>query len=194
MDINEDDMNLTYIIKKSRRRSISVTITKKCEVLVKAPYGINEEYVHKFLNSKHSWIVKHIESQQQQNEKVCSLGKFSASQIAEMKKQARKIIPERVDYYAKIAGITYKRIFIRLQKTRWGSCSNDGNLNFNCLLVMMPSEVLDSVVVHELIHRHHMNHSKAFYDEVISLFPEYKKWDKWLRVNGGIYQARVPDA
>lgn len=186
-------MELTYIIQKSSRRSLAVSITKDCKILVKAPYGIPEYYVQDFLKSKKNWIVKHVEKQQQQNDKVETLGAFSETELREMKKQARKVIPERVEFYAKQAGITYNRIFIRLQKSRWGSCSVEGNLNFNCLLVLMPPEVLDSVVVHELVHRHHMNHSKAFYDEVISIFPDYKKWDKWLKQNGGVYQARVQE-
>ena len=80
--------------------------------------------------------------------------------------------------------------FIRLQKSRWGSCSVDGNLNFNCLLVLMPPEILDSVVVHELCHRRHMNHSKEFYDEVLRIFPDYKRCNKWLKQNGGVYFKR----
>ena len=101
------------------------------------------------------------------------------------------MIPERVEHYAKLAGISYNRIFIRLQKSRWGSCSVAGNLNFNCLLVLMSPEVLDSVVVHELCHRRHMNHSHEFYDEVLHIFSDYKRCDKWLKQNGGAYFKRI---
>ena len=80
--------------------------------------------------------------------------------------KAVRIIPERVRYYAPLIGVTYGRITIRNQRTRWGSCSAKGNLNFNCLLMLAPPEVLDSVVVHELCHRKEMNHSKQFYEEV----------------------------
>ena len=81
-------------------------------------------------------------------------------------------------------GVTYKRITIRKQKSRWGSCSAKGNLNFNCLLMLTPPEVIDSVVVHELCHRKEMNHSQRFYEEVLRVFPEYKQWDRWLKKNG----------
>ena len=101
------------------------------------------------------------------------------------------MIQQRVEHYAGISGINYNRIFIRLQKSRWGSCSRDGNLNFNCLLVLMPLEILDSVVVHELCHRKHMNHSKQFYAEVEKIFPDYRKCSKWLKENGGIYFKRL---
>lgn len=83
------------------------------------------------------------------------------------------------------------RITIRSQRTRWGSCSSKGNLNFNCLLVLFPPEVIDSIVVHELCHRKHMNHSPQFYAEIEKVFPEYKKWHKWLNDNGGLYMERL---
>ena len=81
-------------------------------------------------------------------------------------------------------GVTYGRISIREQKTRWGSCSNKGNLNFNWRLILAPEEVLDYVVVHELAHRREMNHSKAFYAVVESMLPDYRRAQKWLRDNG----------
>ena len=119
------------------------------------------------------------------------MGPLTDEDIKQIKKKARVVIPQRVEYYAKMAGISYNRIFIRLQKSRWGSCSVDGNLNFNCLLVLMPPEILDSVVVHELCHRRHMNHSKKFYDEVLRIFPDYKRCNKWLKQNGGAYFKRI---
>ena len=67
----------------------------------------------------------------------------------------------------------------------------DGNLNFNCLLVLMPPEILDSVVVHELCHRRYMNHSREFYEEVLRIFPDYKRCNKWLKQNGGAYFKRI---
>ena len=98
--------------------------------------------------------------------------------------QALEIIPTRVEYFAKIIGVTYGNITIRNQKTRWGSCSSKGNLNFNCLLMLAPPEVLDYVVVHELCHRKQMNHSKAFWTEVEKVFPDYKESIKWLKEEG----------
>ena len=97
---------------------------------------------------------------------------------------ALKVIPERVEYFAKVIGVTYGKITIRNQKTRWGSCSSKGNLNFNCLLMLAPSEVLDYVVVHELCHRKQMNHSKAFWLEVEKVLPIYKEVRKWLKEEG----------
>ena len=96
-------------------------------------------------------------------------------------KQAHNLIPARVAYYAPIVGVSYNRIAIRDTKTRWGSCSKDGNLNFNFRLVKMPVEILDYVVVHELCHRIHMNHSKEFWAEVERVIPDYKERRKYLK-------------
>lgn len=184
-------MKITYVIQKSRRRSISVSVMTDNLVLVKAPYGTTERMVQEFLLSKKDWITKHLKKQNMEEEKAESLGLLSADEIKQIKKQARKIIPQRVEYWANKIGVTYGRIAIRLQSSRWGSCSVDGNLNFNCLLVIMPPEIMDSVVVHELCHRRHMNHSKEFYAENDRVFPDYKRCNKWLKGNGGVYLKRV---
>lgn len=93
-------------------------------------------------------------------------------------------IPQRIRKYAPIVGVEYGRITIRMQKSRWGSCSSKGNLNFNCLLMAMPEEIRDYVVVHELCHRKQMNHSDKFWAEVEKVLPDYKVSRKWLRDNG----------
>lgn len=105
--------------------------------------------------------------------------------------RAKQVFPARVAYYAPLVGVSYGRITVRHQRTRWGSCSSKGNLNFNCLLMLAPPEVIDSVVVHELCHRKVMNHSKRFYAEVLRVFPEYRKWQKWLRLNGSALMRRM---
>lgn len=180
-----------YIIKKSRRTTISVQITPDQKLLVKAPAYTSIKEVEEFLREKRDWIIKQINRTKVTSQQAAQMGILSDKEIRKLKRDAKKIIPGRVEYYAKLSGITYNRIFIRLQKSRWGSCSIEGNLNFNALLALMPLEVLDSVVVHELCHRRHMDHSKAFYDEVLKIFPDYKKWDKWLKQNGAAYQLRV---
>ncbi len=110
--------------------------------------------------------------------------RLSAEDIRALAAEALEVIPKRVAYYAPLMGVTCNRITIRNQKTRWGSCSSKGNLNFNCLLMLCPPEVIDSVVVHELAHRREMNHSKRFYAHVLRVYPEYYKWNKWLKDNG----------
>ena len=112
-------------------------------------------------------------------------------EVKKLADEALKYIPERVKFYAPKVGVTYGKITIRNQRSRWGSCSSKGNLNFNCLLMLTPPEVIDSVVVHELCHRKEMNHSDKFYAEILKVFPDYWKWNKWLKENGNLLIKRM---
>lgn len=100
------------------------------------------------------------------------------------KKEARAIFNERVALYAKEYGFDVKQVKLSSARTRWGSCSSKGYINLTWRLVMAPLEIIDYVVVHELCHLRQANHSKAFWDEVASLMPDYKKRRKWLKENG----------
>lgn len=153
---------------------------------------MKDKDIERFIFLKKQWIEKHLELYEERQKKLKNLKPFTDEELKEITKKAKELIPERVKFYADKTGITYNRITIRHQKTRWGSCSSQGNLNFNCLLVLFPPEVLDSVVVHELCHRKYMNHSADFYNEVERIFPEYRKWHRYLNENSASYLSRLP--
>ena len=180
-------MEVTVI--KSNRKTVSIQVNSDLSVILRVPKQLTERDIQKILKEKESWILKHIEAMKQKKAAYDASGlkKLTPAQINELADQALKYIPERVAYFAKQIGVNYGRITIRNQKTRWGSCSSKGNLNFNCLLMLMPSEVIDYVVVHELCHRKEMNHSKAFWQEVENILPNYKNQVKWLKDEGGLY-------
>ena len=100
------------------------------------------------------------------------------------RRQAEQLLSEKAAFYAERLGVSFADIRIKDQRSRWGSCSSMGNLNYNWKLVLMPPGVLDYVVVHELAHRREMNHSAAFWKVVATWMPDYKKYRKWLRDNG----------
>ena len=176
-------MNNIQII-KSNRKSIAVEIKKDLTIIVRAPYLIRDKEIHKFVDSKKAWIEKHIKIIQERNEQQADTVKFTDEEIKEFAAKALEYIPQRVSYFALKMGITYGRITIRNQVSRWGSCSAKGNLNFNCLLMLTPTEVIDYVVVHELCHIKEMNHSPKFWNEVEKILPNYKTARKWLKDNG----------
>lgn len=176
---------MDYKIIRSNRKSLGLEIKPDGQVIVRAPVRISEREIQMFVKQHEDWLRKHLEIVKQKQENRPEIEKLTMQEIRELADQALKVIPERVAYYAQKVGVSYGKITIRNQKSRWGSCSSKGNLNFNCLLMLTPPEVIDSVVVHELCHRKEMNHSDRFYAEVLRVFPDYWKWNKWLKENGG---------
>ena len=110
--------------------------------------------------------------------------KTAAPEILELKTKAKQELPAAVKKYAGLMGVTYNRITIRHQKTRWGSCTKTGNLNFNCLIMKMPDQVRDYVIIHELAHRKELNHSSKYWAIVAEYCPWYKQAKQWLKDNG----------
>ena len=110
--------------------------------------------------------------------------KTAAPEILELKAKAKQELPAAVKKYAGLMGVTYNRITIRHQKTRWGSCTKTGNLNFNCLIMKMPDQVRDYVIIHELAHRKELNHSSKYWAIVAEYCPWYKQAKQWLKDNG----------
>ena len=176
---------------RSRRKTMSAEIEPDGHVKVRAPMRLANAEIERFLTEKSAVIEKHVQKRIAENEKLSETRPFTEAEIRKMAEEASGIIPRRVAYFAERMGVKYNRITIRNQKTRWGSCTSGGNLNFNCLLVKTPPEVLDSVVVHELCHILHHDHSKAFYAEVYRVFPEYDRCDSWLKENGRLLIRRM---
>ena len=183
------DTKITII--RSNRKTLSLQI-KNGEIIVRAPLKMKDKEIYKFISLKKDWLEKHLTEFNNRQQELQNIQPFTDNEIKEMYKKAKEIIPERVKYYAPKVGVSYNRITIRCQKSRWGSCSSKGNLNFNCLLVLFPIEIIDSVVVHELCHRKHMNHSQQFYREIEKVFPDYKKWHTQLNQTGSVYLNKIP--
>ncbi len=185
-------MKYKYTLIRSSRKTVALQI-RDGEIIVRGPMQITRAQADDFVKQHESWIEKHLKEYEVSKKEAAAQGKLTRKELNDLIDQAYRVIPQRVQYYAERIGVTYGRIAIHAQHTRWGSCSSNGNLNFNCLLVLMPQEVLDSVVVHELCHRKEMNHSSRFYDEVYKAYPEYDLWTRWIKENGGRYIAMLPD-
>ncbi len=181
---------MEFEVIRSNRKSMAIEI-KMNKLIIRAPLQATNEDINSFMLQNKKWIEDHIAKAQAKQKGLESVHKLSMDEIQVLADRALETIPERVAYYAPLVGVTYGKITIRNQKSKWGSCSSKGNLNFNCLLMLTPPEVIDSVVVHELCHRKEMNHSDKFYAEVLRAFPDYWKWDKWLKENGNILMAMM---
>ena len=178
---------MTYRLIRSKRKTLALEIGDD-GLIVRAPQRATRAQIEEFLQKHSGWIEKHLA----RLEARPAAQKLTEEELRALAEEARRVFPARCAHFAPIIGVTYGRITIRCQRTKWGSCSGKGNLNFNCLLMLAPPEVLDSVVVHELCHRKYLNHSRAFYDEVLRAFPAYREWHKWLRENGGELMRRIP--
>ena len=169
---------ITYRLIRSARKTISLQITQDGELLVRAPERIGRGEIDRFVESKRGWIEKHLFKQEQ------DIPKMTEEEFQTLVRRALEVIPQVVARFAPVVGVTYGGITIRNQRTRWGSCSTKGNLNFNCLLLRVPQDVLEYVVVHELCHRKEMNHSPKFWAEVERVLPNYAESKRWLKENG----------
>ncbi len=188
---NKEKIEIEII--KSNRKTIAIEVRQDLRVIVRAPKRASNREIMKFVEQKQDWIAKHLAYMQIRYEETrrAKEKQFTDDDIRKMKDEAKRVIPDRVKYYAGIMGVTFGKITIKNQKTRWGSCSSKGNLDFNCLLMMTPDKVRDYVVIHELCHLKQMNHSKMFWAEVEKVMPDYKVYRQWLSQNGNMLIERM---
>ena len=179
---------MDYRIIRSNRKTVAIEITPQGEILVRCPNRMAKRDIQHFVESKMGWISSHLAKLPAMQQII----PLTPDEINILSSQAKQIIPVRTAHFANQMGVTYGRITIRSQHTRWGSCSAVGNLNFNCLLMLIPPEVLDYVIVHELCHRKEMNHSPRFWAEVEKVLPDYRLRKAWLKEHGSALISRLP--
>lgn len=177
------------IVVRSRRKTVSIEITADNKVLVRVPLNMSSRDISFVLEEKKGWISKHLRKRSVRAGDP--LPSFSKTQLEELAEQAKADLPQRAKHYAELIGVRYGRITIRAQRTRWGSCSSLGNLNFNCLAMLCPERMRDYIVVHELCHLKHMDHSPAFWSLVARYIPDYSECRRWLRTDGSILIERL---
>ena len=174
----------------SRRRTLGLEVRADGRVILRAPKGLSNQAVMDFVKERQAWIVgKWFETERirrQKAERPPRDYEQNPALEAQYRKEARRRITERAAYFAEKMGVDYGRIAIKAAKTRWGSCSARGNLNFHWKLILMPPAILDYVVVHELAHRIEMNHSPRFWAQVERILPDYRERRRWLKENGGL--------
>ncbi len=188
--MKRDTQTGEYRLLRSARRTLGIEIAPDGAVIVRAPRMMPRRQIEALLRDKAEWIAR-ARAKAAQRAEAAAAAPLTSEELAALRAQAKTYLPERAAFYAARIGVDFGRITVRTQKTRWGSCSARGDLSFNCLLMLTPREVIDSVVVHELCHRRHMDHSAAFYAEVLRAFPDYRKWHGWLKENGPLLLARA---
>ena len=175
------DKKIIYQIKKSRRsRHIRLTVRRDASVTLTIPWGISEKEGEKFLAKKSDWLLHKINYFENKN--PASLPSASRKDYKKYKGLARRIVEDKLAYFGPFYDLSAKRVFIRNPKTRWGSCSQRGNLNFSYRIIYLSEKLCDYIIVHELCHLKELNHSQRFWDLVAKAVPDYKKIRKKIRV------------
>ena len=169
---------MKYKLELSKRRSISISV-KGGELVVKAPLGTTTARAEAVIEKHRAWIEKHMEIEKK---RIAQDAALTDERIAELKRSARTHLGDKTKYYANIMGLKYGRITITSAKTRFGSCSSKGNISYSYRIMMYPEAAREYVVVHELAHLVHMNHSPAFYALVEKYMPDYKSRRKLLKL------------
>lgn len=177
-------------ILRSRRKTLSLRITPLGDLEIRAPLGMPERDIQAFVAEKARWIETH-RARVLRDQAQGALAPLDEAALEGLKEQTRQKLAPMLERHGAHMGVSYGRVSIRCQQTRWGSCSAEGNLNFNCLLALAPEEVMEYVAVHELAHRKQMNHSPLFWQEVARECPRYIQCRRWLKQNGGALLARA---
>lgn len=175
-----DDLGITII--RSRRRTIGLHIGSDARLTVRAPLRASQRAIASVVTEKRAWIQAKLAMMRQRlSERPAPIPpKF----VREYRKQALQIITSRVQHYAEHHEFAPQRVKVNGAQRRWGSCSHRGSLNFSYRLIFAPLSVIDYVVVHELAHLKHPNHSRHFWACVASMMPEFRIHHRWLKEHG----------
>lgn len=165
-------MLFDYTLIRSKRKSVAIQVDADCNITVRAPLKLSQKEIDKILLEKKSWLEKTIISQRQKKKLV---KEYTDADIKDLRQKAKEIIPQKVEYYANIMQVFPASVKINSAKKRYGSCSGTNNLNFSLYLMDKDERFIDYVVVHELAHIKHHNHSKDFYNFIEQFMPDYKE-------------------
>lgn len=175
-----NDQEVEYTVKQSARaRRLRVAVYCDASVVVTAPIDFGEYKIEKFLKEKASWILKKVDYFLQSG-KVARIGGGRRG-YKKYREQARDFVNNKIENINKIHNFSFGRISIKNHKTRWGSCSQKRNLNFNYRIIFLPAQLAEYVIVHELCHLKEFNHSRRFWTLVEQFAPNYKEIKKELK-------------
>ncbi len=167
-----------YTVIRSRRRTIALEITRQGTALVRAPLHAADSDIARFVDSHRAWLDKHLAARRSY---MAAHPEPSAEQAALWRRQAAEQLPPLVCLWAQRMGVQPAGITITAARTRFGSCSGKNRLSFSLYLMAYPPDAIEYVVVHELAHIRHHDHSPAFYREAETYLPDWKRRRDLLR-------------
>lgn len=171
---------IEFVLRRRRGiKRVSIRVGIGGKVTVSAPMIVPKFFIEKFVQEKADWIVaakKQIQKKEAEQKTRIQFPSFESS-----KARAKKLLLERARYWAEQYAVTFERVSIKRAATRWGSCSSKGNLNFHYRLYFLPEDLREYVVVHEICHLLHMDHSPAFWKEVERTMPAWRSYKRQLQ-------------
>jgi len=176
---------MEYTLIKSKRTSVALEISPEGTLIVRAPLRFSQKDAESFIKKNEKWISKHLPSILAKKEEI---SKLYDKDILIAKKCARIICTSLVEKYAPLMDVCPESIKITSAQKRFGSCSGKNNICFSYLLMLYPIEAITYVVVHELAHIKHHNHSSSFHNYVKAYLPEADKWEKLLHPSCAKYE------
>lgn len=169
-----------YQVKRSKRKTISIEITKDLCVLVRCPMRLPKREIEHFLAKNEAWISSHLVTMKKRVE-LEQKHTLSERQASALKEKAKEVLPQRVAYYSALTGLVPTGIKITSAEKRFGSCNAKDSLCFSFRLMLYPPEAVDYVIVHELAHIRYKNHGRQFYALIAQVLPDYKKRERLLK-------------
>lgn len=179
-----EDISLDVELERSSRKTLSISVNQEGVLRVKAPLRMPNQEIERFIRQKTFWIYKQAKRMEMMKD---SRAAYTLEEENAYRERARRVLTDKTEYYKRLVGVDYGKIRIGDQKTRWGSCSSRGTISYSWRLILMPEEIQDYVVVHELCHRLEMNHSERFWKLVGGILPDYAGRRAWLKKHGGEY-------
>ena len=179
--ITIDNTKIEYNIRKhARAKQLKLSVSAYGDVRVTVPKYVPIKLVTPFIHLHKSWLLDKLKKAQY----IPKPKKLTKEEVVELKIKTREMVRTKLEKFNRYYNFEYLRITVRNQKTRWGSCSSNKTLSFNCKLALLPEEMVDYIVVHELCHLREMNHSKRFWDLVAQTIPNHRAIRKRLHREG----------
>ncbi len=181
--ITLENRKVGYTLRKSKRaRRMRLAVYCDGTIVVTTPFDLQETTAERFIKEKSKWLFSKLAFFKQF--KSQPIARYSIADYLKHKGQAYKLALDRVNYFNQALGFSFNQINIKNQRTRWGSCSKKGNLNFNYKIALLPSRLADYIIVHELCHLKEFNHSRRFWNLVAQEIPDYLQIRNELKKSG----------
>lgn len=168
---------MDILVIRAKRKTMSLSVNDDLQAVVRAPFAVPEKDIREFVESNSAWLEKAVLRKQKQLERY----NISDDEKEQLKSLAKQVIPKRVEYYSRLMNLYPTDVKITSAKKRFGSCNGNNSLCFSYFLMKYPIEAVDYVVVHELAHIKHHNHSKDFYNLIKKYLPDYKERERLLK-------------